>query len=138
MTELTLLDIPKKIISGSSEGADAMKIAEVLISGQAIVFVARDDLGLSRITDSINFFAPHIEILKFPAWDCLPYDRVSPRPDVVNDRIRTLSRLLETNNKRPKIIITTVSSLLQKVPPRDFFLHSTIKIRLKDIIDLQK
>ena len=138
MNKIISADIPRQIITGSTEGADAMKITEVLNSGQDIIFVARDDVGLDRMTDALTFFAPHIEILKFPAWDCLPYDRVSPRPDVVNNRIRTLSRLLEKNNKKQKVIITTVSSLLQKVPPREFFQDSTIKICCEDIIDPQK
>ena len=32
---------------------------------------------------------PEAEILRFPAWDCLPYDRVSPNPALVSERIAT-------------------------------------------------
>ena len=38
---------------------------------------------------------PEAEVLRFPAWDCLPYDRVSPNPALVSERIATLARLLE-------------------------------------------
>ena len=27
-----------------------------------------------------RFFAPLLEVMNLPAWDCLPYDRVSPQP----------------------------------------------------------
>ena len=32
-------------------------------------------------------------MLTFPAWDCLPYDRVSPNADIVSRRIDVLTRL---------------------------------------------
>ena len=56
-------------------------------------------------------------MLRFPAWDCLPYDRVSPNPALVSERIATLARLLEART-RPRIVLTTVNALVQRVPPR--------------------
>ena len=35
-------------------------------------------------------FASEIEVLRFPAWDCLPFGRVSPNPALVSERIATL------------------------------------------------
>ncbi len=65
-------------------------------------------------------FAPDFDILRFPAWDCLPYDRVSPNAEIVSERIATLARLIEPG-ARPRIILTTVNALVQRVPPRDAF-----------------
>ncbi|MEO8811693.1 MAG: hypothetical protein ABI376_02120, partial [Caulobacteraceae bacterium] len=46
--------------------------------GGVTVFVARDASRASAFVEAMAFFAPEIETLVFPAWDCLPYDRVGP------------------------------------------------------------
>ena len=50
--------------------------------------MARDGQRLERLQDGLRFFAPEREVLVFPAWDCLPYDRLSPHPDIVAERLR--------------------------------------------------
>ena len=69
-----------------------------------------------------------LEVLRFPAWDCLPYDRVSPNPALVSERIATLARLLETPS-RPRIVLTTVNALVQRVPPRAAFAGASLELR---------
>ena len=46
--------------------------------GGLTVFVAADDAEMRGLADTVPFFAPEIEVIQFPAWDCLPYDRASP------------------------------------------------------------
>src|SRR6185295_2586413 len=58
------------------------------------VFVARDGQRLAEVELALAFFAPEVEPLSFPDWDCLPYDRVAPHPTVVARRMATLLRLL--------------------------------------------
>jgi transcription-repair coupling factor (superfamily II helicase) len=73
---------------------------------------------------AIGFFAPQLAVLPFPAWDCLPYDRVSPKPDIESRRLATLAALARDaakppNSSSPKVIVTTINALLQRVPPKD-------------------
>ncbi len=83
-------------IYGAPEGFDALLLARRRAEHRgAIVHVARDDSRMARLAEALAFFAPEIEVLRFPAWDCLPYDRVSPNPELVSERIATLARLLE-------------------------------------------
>ena len=42
------------------------------------VFIAPDEAAMRAIVDAAHYFAPELETLSFPAWDCLPYDRSSP------------------------------------------------------------
>ena len=49
--------------------------------------------AMARLAEALAFFAPERRVLRFPAWDCLPYDRVSPNPAIVSERIATLARL---------------------------------------------
>ena len=48
---------------------------------------------MARFAAALAFFHPGLEVLTFPAWDCLPYDRVSPNGEIVSRRIDTLTRL---------------------------------------------
>ncbi len=87
---------------------------------QPLVHVCRDDARMARLTDALRFFAPDIEVLSFPAWDCLPYDRVSPHRDIIARRIETLITL--GKGVGPSVIVlTTVNGLLQRVPPASAF-----------------
>src|SRR5262249_51994314 len=83
------------------------------------------------LADAIAFFAPELEILLFPAWDCLPYDRVSPHRDIVSQRIDTLTRLLKpAAHATKRIVLTTVAALLQRVPTQEFFDGALFPLRV--------
>ncbi|OHC75102.1 MAG: transcription-repair coupling factor [Rhodospirillales bacterium RIFCSPLOWO2_12_FULL_58_28] len=128
--------IPKRInrilISGAPGGYDALILAE-LARGRAgdrdIVFIARDDVRRTRMADALSYFAPELEHMEFPAWDCLPYDRVSPDPGIVAKRIDALTRLLMPRTEgKARVVLTTVSAFLQRVPPRNFFDGATMRV----------
>src|SRR3990167_10254165 len=83
------------------------------------VFVARDGSRLSAFVDAFNFFAPQVEVMQFPSWDCLPYDRIGPSPGVAAQRMTTLGRLAHcVDTRKPVLLATTVPALLQRVPPK--------------------
>ena len=82
------------MIAGVPEGFDAPFLARLARSAEAAgpavhLHVARDDARMAQLAAGLAFFAPDLEVLTFPAWDCLPYDRVSPHRDIVSQRIDT-------------------------------------------------
>ncbi len=109
--EVTLAAVP--------DGMTGKVIADLARSAAAklVTFVARDGRRLDEVERAIRFFAPGIEVLEFPAWDCLPYDRVSPHAPIVAQRMATLSRLTQPVD-RPTVLLTTVNAALQRVPAR--------------------
>ncbi|MBV9508799.1 MAG: transcription-repair coupling factor, partial [Caulobacteraceae bacterium] len=87
--------------------------------GGLTAFVARDGARASAFIDALRFFAPEIEAIVFPAWDCLPYDRMGPSAGVAAQRMATLARLARPEDaKGPRILVTQAPALLQRVPPR--------------------
>ena len=115
-------------VHGAPEGFDALLLARRRAETDApVVHVCRDDARMARVAEALGFFAPDVEVLRFPAWDCLPYDRVSPNAEIVAERVATLTRLLEPG-ARPRVLITTVNALVQKVPPRENFAGSTMEL----------
>ncbi len=110
-------DTGRLTVGGAPEGYDAWLLAQIAADGGQAMFVLRDDARMARTADALRFFAPDTEIIEIPAWDCLPYDRLSPKPDVAGRRVAGLVRLA-TLGERPAIILTTTASVLQRVPLR--------------------
>ena len=132
-------------LGGVPDGYEARILAEALAriadkgEQRDIVFVARDGQKASDIEAAFSFFAPWAETLHIPAWDCLPYDRVSPSNDVLSKRISALSELArnETSDK-PRLITLTPNALLQMVPPREFMMRQVKRIAPGQRIDLEE
>ena len=124
-----------QLIGGAPEGHDSRLLADLAArSPGGVLHVALDDLHAARLAESVAFFAPDLEIQTFPAWDCLPYDRVSPNPEIVGRRIHLLARL--ASGGAPGLILTTVNALLQRVPPRSALGQSSYAAKIGDRIDL--
>jgi len=108
-------------VTGAPEGFDALVMADLIKArGGAVLFVARDYTRADAFESAIRFFAQDLEILRFPAWDCLPYDRVSPTPTIAAQRMAALWQLCRRDpaEKKPLLVLTTAPALLQRVPPR--------------------
>ena len=81
-------------VSGTPAGYDAFLAAEAAQRrGGLVLFVASDEQQAESFTATVAFFAPKLRLLSFPAWDCLPYDRVSPKPDIESARLASLAAL---------------------------------------------
>ena len=112
------------------EGYDAFVLADLARAfareaesrAVALTFVARDSLRAQAFMDALAFAAPEIEALYFPAWDCQPYDRVSPTSALSAQRMTTLARLALTRGaaERPRNLLTKVNAITQRTPPRSF------------------
>ena len=72
---------------GVPEGYDSVFLGRLAKeASRPLIHVASDDLRFEQMYETLRFFAPDVEVLRFPAWDCLPYDRISPTSDVVGGR----------------------------------------------------
>jgi transcription-repair coupling factor (superfamily II helicase) len=123
---------------GAPEGFDALVMADIVRArkGQS-VFVARDGTRLSAFADAFRFFAPEVEVLTFPAWDCLPYDRIGPSAGVAAQRMTTLSRLCEAvDDKTPRLLVTTVPALVQRVPPQASVKRASYSARTGNMVEI--
>ena len=77
------------------------------------VYVAPDDAEMRAVADTAHYFAPELEILEFPAWDCLPYDRASPSLAVTSRRMATLAAL-QSKPRSAQLLVTTVNAVTQR------------------------
>jgi transcription-repair coupling factor (superfamily II helicase) len=121
------LDKPGRVtLGGAPEGFDARVLAS-LAGSRRILHVCVDDVRMARLVEDLEFFAPQLQPIAIPAWDCLPYDRVSPHRDIVARRIDGLSRLA-TAPGPARVAITTVAAFLQRLPPRAGFATAMLEL----------
>ncbi len=106
------------LTGGAPEGYDAQLLADLVARADGpVIHVARDDARLAALRAGLGFFAPDLPVLEFPAWDCVPYDRVSPNADVSARRMATLA-LLADGFARKSVILTTLNAATQRLPAR--------------------
>ena len=133
-----LAKIDARILAGVPEGYDALVLVERARAAlrDGTLHVARDELRLTALADAAAFFAPDVECITIPAWDCLPYDRVSPHADIVARRIDALTRLCTPPAAgRCRLVITTVSAILQRVPQVETLRNAALELRVKTRLD---
>jgi len=131
-------------LSGVPDGFDSLVLGDLArglsgrVEGAAVlVHVARDGQRQQTLQNALQFVAPDIEVLTFPAWDCQPYDRVSPNNAITAQRMTTLSRIARsrTSEERPRILSTTVNALVQRVPPRTRIAGETFAAAPGNLVD---
>ena len=106
-TPLTLAQVAR--------GAQPLVMADLAraSTGRA-VFIAPDDSAMRSIVDAAAFFAPELEVIEFPAWDSLPYDRASPALSISARRLSALFRL-QAGKAKAQLVVTTANAVLQRV-----------------------
>jgi transcription-repair coupling factor (superfamily II helicase) len=131
-------------IAGVPDGFDALAISDLArgLSGSVeapavLVHVARDGQRQQTLQNALGFIAPEIEVLTFPAWDCQPYDRISPNGAITAQRMTTLARLARSRGAedRPRILSTTINALVQRVPPRARIAQETFSAAPGNVVD---
>ncbi|MFT7254443.1 MAG: transcription-repair coupling factor (superfamily II helicase) [Paracoccaceae bacterium] len=111
-------------MGGAPEGFDARQVLNELARGQGpVLHVARDDKRMAAMATALAFFDPSVPVLRFPGWDCLPYDRVSPNADISASRMATLATLAGGLDGSI-IVLTTLNAATQRIPPRGLLQNS--------------
>jgi len=128
-----------------ADGAEGLVLTDLARSVAArgnapaisLCVVCRDGQRMAQLSRALSFFGPDILVMEFPAWDCLPYDRVSPNASVVAQRMTAVSRLARVKgHDRPSVLLTSVNAALQRVPPRDFVATHALSVAPGNVIGM--
>ncbi len=102
-------------LAGVTSGYRPYCLADMAVqSGRRTVFIATDDAAMSAVAEAARYFQPQLEIIEFPAWDCLPYDRASPALHTTSERLAALSRLAMPPSGG-QLVVTTSNAVTQRV-----------------------
>jgi transcription-repair coupling factor (superfamily II helicase) len=123
-------------VAEGAEGLVASDLARAIkakagrqASAVSLAVVCRDGPRMQQLARALEFFAPDISVMQFPAWDCQPYDRVSPHGGVLAQRLTTLARLSRlAGSEAPLILLTTVNAIVQRVPAREIVASQALSV----------
>src|SRR5690606_17018317 len=90
------------------------------------VVLVEDARRLEQLRRELEFFAgPDLPVMQLPDWEVLPYDRYSPLPDLVSERIAALARL---PLMRAGVLLVGTETLLQRLPPLPYIAGRAFEI----------
>ncbi|MDE2377541.1 transcription-repair coupling factor [Bradyrhizobium sp.] len=124
-------------LANVAEGAEGLVVSDLARAIAArpkkpavsLAVVCRDGPRMQQLARALEFFAPELPILQFPAWDCQPYDRVSPHGGILAQRLTTLARLARlAGSDKPLIVLTTVNAIVQRLPSRDLVAAQALSV----------
>ncbi len=125
---------PRILLGGAPEGYDARLLARELAKGQPVIHIARDDKRAEAMRVALSVMAPDAVVLDLPAWDCLPYDRVSPNPEITARRMATLAALAD-GVPGAFVLLTTLNAATQRMPARDVLRASSFRATVGSRVD---
>ena len=93
-----------------------------------------------KVEQELQSLAKHddnhtLKICLFPDWETLPYDNFSPHQDIISQRLFTLYQLSRMNSG---IIIVPVTTLVQKLAPKQYIEANSLIIKTGDNKDLHQ
>ena len=87
-------------------------------AGRPLLAVAATTREVEVLSAGLRSFLPAEQVVEFPAWETLPFERLSPRSDTVGRRLAVLRRLRHPNADSTgsgpvRVVVATVRALLQ-------------------------
>ena len=134
-SQAALLPQQPLTVAGVPEGANGLVIADLARAhfaragaAKRLLILCRDAERMNALASTLRFFAPELPTLVFPAWDCLPFDRVSPIAEITARRMAALTRLVAEQSER-FVVLTTVNAIIQRTPPKDFVAKASLRLK---------
>lgn len=122
-------------VSKPPPGVVATRLAAALQSSERpLCYVALSEGAVVRIAEAFSTLFSEIEVIVFPPWDCLPYDRVPPSPHCMGLRMDAL-RIWSTPSGGPRLFLTSLDATLQRIPPETVISKSHIELAVGKPLD---
>lgn len=102
-----------------------------------LLVVARDNHGANQLEADLQTLLgndPALPVIAFPDWETLPYDRFSPHPDIISQRLAALHRL---PSLKRGLVVVPVQTLLQQLAPRSYVIGGSFDLKVGQRLDLE-
>jgi len=111
------------VVDGVADGHAGFVLASIAADPARegpVLFVARDGQMIPMLAEIVRFAVPGLPILELPAWDCLPYDRVSPGGAVAARRLSAMTRMAALKAAPHRaLVLASANAVLQRMPSAD-------------------
>ncbi len=100
------------------------------------VIVTADSKAALRLEHELEFFlGKQSPVLHFPDWETLPYDLFSPLPEIISQRLKTLSSLPQIKRG---VLVVSIATFMQKLAPREHILANSLVLERGDTLVLEE
>ncbi|CAH0178619.1 transcription-repair coupling factor [Stenotrophomonas lactitubi] len=102
-----------------------------------VLVVTRDNHGANQLEADLHTLLggdPSLPVVAFPDWETLPYDRFSPHPDIISQRLSALHRL---PTLKRGLVVVPVQTLLQQLAPRSYVIGGSFNLEVGQRLDLE-
>ncbi|HEY7671970.1 MAG TPA: transcription-repair coupling factor, partial [Gammaproteobacteria bacterium] len=124
---------PRLVWSQLFGAAPGLAAAEAIARHDGTVCViARSAAALERLEGEITFFAGARTTRRFPDYETLPYEAISPPKDLLAERLAALYEL--TSGRAVKLLVNA-EALLGRLPPPDFIGARSLSLEVGQTLD---
>ena len=114
--------------------ADALVLANLARTARLLILThSAQDAG--RLTEEIAWFEPALSVRLFPDWETLPYDPLSPHPDIVSERLSTLWLAAEA---KVDVMLAPAATAMQRLCPPAYLNALTFLLKEKERLDADR
>ena len=108
-----------------------------LSAEQPILLLTHDTPSALRLEQELTSLnqQQQLSICLFPDWETLPYDTFSPHQDIISQRLATLYQL---SRMEKGIVIVPVTTLMQRLAPKQYLEANSLIIQKGDKKDLHQ
>ena len=85
-------------------------------SPSPLLVVTTSNRQAVELASEISSWIGADNVINFPAWETLPHERLSPKPDTVTARFKALYKI---NKGKTKVVVCSVRALLQPIISND-------------------
>ncbi len=122
---------------GLRASARGLALARAAEGGRLLIVVTADVRSRERLENELRFYRDPAgpPLLTFPDWECLPYDRFSPHPDIISERLATLAALPHLASG---VVLTAAATLMHFLPPAAHLLGQSFVLKVGDKLAIER
>jgi transcription-repair coupling factor (superfamily II helicase) len=124
---------------GLHGASTSLAIAETMTAYNGpICVIAKSAAAVEQLQRELNFFCASVDsdsshvLRRFPDYETLPYEPLSPPKDLLADRLATLSELAQ---RQRFTLLVNAEVLLNRLPPRKFVRARSIRLEVRQRLD---
>lgn len=124
--DLNLKNPEAQSVEGISPASFPLIISSIFHAHNNQTFIITENIQqMNDLYLDLTCFIDEQYLYKFPPWETLPYEFMSPPESVERDRIKSIYKIISGT---PIVIIATVDSVIRKIPAKNFFIKKGLTL----------
>lgn len=112
--------------------ADALVLSRLATHTRLLVLTETAQAAV-RLNEEAKWFAPGLTVRLLPDWETLPYDPISPHPDLVSERLETL---WQASQGRIDLLVAPAATASQRLAPPDYLAAHAFLLSVGERLDV--